>query len=35
MSENLLNNVKYDLMIVVPALIIASILGLFVLGAHA
>jgi hypothetical protein len=31
----MLSNVKYDLMIALPALIIASILGLFILGAHA
>jgi hypothetical protein len=31
----MLTSVKYDLMIVLPALIIASILGFFVLGAHA
>jgi hypothetical protein len=30
----MLTSIKYDLMIAVPALIIASILGLFVLGAH-
>jgi hypothetical protein len=31
----MLTDVKYDLMIALPALVIASILGFFVLGAHA
>ena len=31
----MLNSLKYDLMIAVPALIIAAILGIFVLGVHA
>ena len=35
MQDQLLGNIKYDLMIVLPALIIATILGVFVLGAHA
>jgi len=31
----MLTSMKYDLMIAIPALIIAAILGIFVLGAHA
>lgn len=31
----MLTSIKYDLMIAVPALIIAATLGMFVLGAHA
>jgi hypothetical protein len=31
----MLTSIKYDLMIAMPALIIAAILGIFVLGAHA
>jgi hypothetical protein len=30
----MITSIKYDLMIAVPALIIASILGIFVLGTH-
>jgi hypothetical protein len=30
----MLSSLKYDLMIAIPALIIASILGFFVLGVH-
>ena len=31
----MLTDIKYDLMLAVPALVIASILGMFVLSAHA
>jgi hypothetical protein len=31
----MLTSIKYDLLIAVPALIIAAILGIFVLGVHA
>jgi hypothetical protein len=31
----MLTDIKYDLMIAVPALVIASILGVFVLSVHA
>ncbi len=31
----MLNLIKYDLMLAIPAVVIAAMLGLFVLGAHA
>lgn len=31
----MLDSIKYDLMIAIPAIIIAAILGIFVLGVHA